>query len=55
MVIRTPDQRLRVFDLGDRFGSSTWLAAWSRVQLGTLSIMGGVLRRVRAKPAGGGD
>jgi predicted ATPase len=35
-------------DLGDRFGSSTWLAAWSRVQLGTLSIMGGDLRQARA-------
>ena len=34
-------------DLGDRFGSSTWLAAWSRVQLGTLSIMGGDLRQAR--------
>jgi predicted ATPase len=35
-------------DLGDRFGSSTWLAAWSRVQLGTLSIIGGDLRQARA-------
>ena len=35
-------------DLGDRFGSSTWLAAWSRVQLGTLAIMGGDLRQARA-------
>jgi predicted ATPase len=35
-------------DLGDRFGSSTWLAAWSRVQLATLSIMGGDLRQARA-------
>jgi len=35
-------------DLGDRFGSSTWLAAWSRVQLGTLSIAGGDLRQARA-------
>ena len=35
-------------DLGDRFGSSTWLAAWSRVQLGTLSITGGDLRQARA-------
>jgi predicted ATPase len=34
-------------DLGDRFGS-TWLAAWSRVQLATLSIMGGDLRQARA-------
>ena len=34
-------------DLGDRFGSSTWLAAWSRVQLGTLSIMRGDLRQAR--------
>jgi len=46
MVIRTPDQRLRVFDLGDRFGSSTWLAAWSRVQLGTQSIMGAICARL---------
>ena len=35
-------------DLGDRFGSSTWLAAWSRVQLGTLSIQGDDLRQARA-------
>jgi predicted ATPase len=34
-------------DLGDRFGS-TWLAAWSRVQLGTLSILRGDLRQARA-------
>jgi predicted ATPase len=33
-------------DLGDRFGS-TWLAAWSRVQLGTLSILRGDLRQAR--------
>jgi predicted ATPase len=33
-------------DLGDRFGS-TWLAAWSRVQLGTLSILQGDLRQAR--------
>jgi predicted ATPase len=35
-------------DLGDRFGSSTWLAAWSRVQLGTLAIMRNDLRQARA-------
>jgi predicted ATPase len=35
-------------DLGDRFGSSTWLAAWSRVQLGTLSIARDDLRQARA-------
>jgi len=34
-------------DLGDRFGS-TWLAAWSRVQLGTLFILRGDLRQARA-------
>jgi predicted ATPase len=33
-------------DLGDRFGS-TWLAAWSRVQLGTLSVLRGDLRQTR--------
>jgi Tetratricopeptide repeat len=35
-------------DMGDRFGSSTWLAAWSRVQLGTLAIQGDDLRQARA-------
>jgi len=35
-------------DLGNRFGSSTWLAAWSQVQLGTPSITGGDLRQARA-------
>jgi hypothetical protein len=35
-------------DLGDRFGSSTWLAAWSRVQLGTLSIQEHDLHQARA-------
>jgi predicted ATPase len=34
-------------DLGDRFGS-TWLSAWSRVQLGTVSILRGDLRQARA-------
>jgi predicted ATPase len=34
-------------DLGDRFGS-TWLAAWSRVQLGGVSILRGDLRQARA-------
>ena len=34
-------------DLGDGFGS-TWLAAWSRVQLGTLAIMRMDLRQARA-------
>ena len=34
-------------DLGDRFGSS-WLSAWSRVQLGTVSILRGDLRPARA-------
>ena len=33
-------------DLGDRFGS-TWLAAWSRVQLGALSILRGDLHQAR--------
>ena len=33
-------------DLGDRFGS-TWLSAWSRVQLGTVSILRGDLRQAR--------
>jgi len=34
-------------DLGDRFGS-TWLAAWSRVQLGTLSVLRDDVRQARA-------
>ena len=34
-------------DLGDRLGS-TWLSAWSRVQLGTMSILRGDLRQARA-------
>jgi predicted ATPase len=34
-------------DLGDGFGS-TWLAAWSRVQLGTLSIVRGDLPQARS-------
>jgi tetratricopeptide (TPR) repeat protein len=34
-------------DLGDRLGS-TWLSAWSRVQLGTVSILRGDLRQARA-------
>jgi hypothetical protein len=34
-------------DLGDRFGSP-WLSAWSRVQLGTVSILRGDLREARA-------
>jgi tetratricopeptide (TPR) repeat protein len=34
-------------DLGDRFGS-TWLAAWSRVQLGSVFIVRGDLRQARA-------
>jgi tetratricopeptide (TPR) repeat protein len=33
-------------NLGDRFGS-TWLAAWSQVQLGALSILRGDLRQAR--------
>jgi tetratricopeptide (TPR) repeat protein len=33
-------------DLGDRFGS-TWLAAWSQVQLGRLSVLRGDLRQAR--------
>jgi hypothetical protein len=28
-----------IFDLADRFDSA-WLAAWSRVQLGTVAILG---------------
>lgn len=36
-------------DLSDRFGS-TWLAAWSRVQLGTLDVAGGQLAGARALP-----
>ena len=36
-------------DLPDRFGS-TWLAAWSRVQLGTLDVAGGQLAEARALP-----
>jgi len=34
-------------DLSDRFGY-TWLAAWSRVQLGTLDVAGGQLAEARA-------
>ena len=34
-------------DLGDRF-DSTWLAAWSRVQLGTLAVLEGDLPQARA-------
>ena len=34
-------------DLPDRFGY-TWLAAWSRVQLGTLDVAGGQLAEARA-------
>ena len=34
-------------DLGDRFGS-TWLSAWSRVQLGSMCILRGDLRQARA-------
>ena len=34
-------------DLSDRFGY-TWLAAWSRVQLGTLDVAGGQLAGARA-------
>ena len=34
-------------DLSDRFGY-TWLAAWSRVQLGTLNVAGGQLAEARA-------
>jgi hypothetical protein len=33
-------------DLPDRFGS-TWLAAWSRVQLGPLDVAGGQLAEAR--------
>jgi tetratricopeptide (TPR) repeat protein len=33
-------------DLGDQFGS-TWLAAWSQVQLGRLSVLRGDLRQAR--------
>jgi ATP/maltotriose-dependent transcriptional regulator MalT len=33
-------------NLGDRLGS-TWLAAWSQVQLGTLSVLRGDLRQAR--------
>ncbi len=38
-----------VHDLSDRFGY-TWLAAWSRVQLGTLDVAGGQLAEARALP-----
>ena len=34
-------------DLSDRFGY-TWLAAWSRTQLGTLDVAGGQLAEARA-------
>ena len=35
-------------DLSDRFGY-TWLAAWSRVELGTMDVAGGQLAEARAQ------